>query len=208
MNAFAADLLVGFFSFIHSAWGLVSRPYATYRAIVKRSDSTEGIFIGLFLMMYFALASLVKTAAFRPFLLTKHFVVLTGATLGTYIFMVAILYSLSRLLRGEGRLKSIAIAWGYTLLPTLIWFLITSVMYLVLPPPRTLRLQGVLYSLLYLVFSCALFFWKVTLGYLTLRFSMRLDLWRIVVVAFVVIPLVGLYSVLMYKLGIFRIPFI
>jgi len=65
-----------------------------------------------------------------------------------------------------------------------------------------------LFSAIFLVFSTVLFFWKVMLTYLTLRFGMRLDLGRIIVVFGVVGGIMLFYSIGMYKLGIFKIPFI
>jgi hypothetical protein len=66
----------------------------------------------------------------------------------------------------------------------------------------------VLYSLVYLLFSAVLFFWKAELYYLTLRFGMRLALKQILYVTVVFVPILCIYSVGMYHFGIFRIPFI
>lgn len=201
-------LLVGFLNSVRSQVGIVNRPYETYRKIIARSDPWETVFIWFVLAGYFAVSSLVKTAAFRPFLLTRRFIILGGASLVTYILVVVILYLLALFFKGTGRLKSVAIGWAYTLIPTVIWFLATSILYIILPPPRTTSLAGTVYSVIYLIFSSVLFFWKAMLSYLTLRFSMRLDLTRAVGVFSIFIILTVIYSFFMYKIGIFRVPFI
>jgi hypothetical protein len=116
--------------------------------------------------------------------------------------------TVGRLLGGVGNLSTLAVLWGYTLLPTTFWFLATSLLYLILPPPRTDSAAGVAFSIVYLVFSSMLLAWKVTLGYLTLRFGLKLDLARICGVIVAAAVVWGLYSLFMYRLGIFRIPFL
>ncbi len=201
-------LLIAGVSFCRNIIGLVVRPYETYRRIVDRGSLWELVYIGAMLAAYFALASIVKTAAFRPFLLTKQFVLLSaGAALG-YLIAVAMLSLISRLFGGRGGATSLALTWAYTLVPTTAWFLATSLLYVVLPPPRTERALGVAFSTLYLVFSATLFYWKVILGYLTLRFGMKLDLPRIVAVWGLTAPVLAAYSWLMYRWGIFKVPFL
>jgi len=188
--------------------GLVWHPYATYRRILEKGRIAELVYIALLLAIYFAVASLVKTAAFRPFLLTKQFVLLTAAVGANYAVAVGLLWYTGLLVGGRGRLDRFALAWAYTLIPTLCWFLATSLLYVVIPPPRTTAPQGILFSVLYLVFSSTLLFWKVTLAYLTLRFGLKLDLKKISIVFAVVVPALVVYSAGMYKAGIFRIPFL
>ena len=201
-------LLVAFIAFGKNTIGIVTRPYETYRRIADRGSLWELLYVGILLGAYFALASLVKTAAFRPFLLTKQFVFLAGASTMTYLVVVLLLWFVGKLLGSSGRLRPILLGWGYTLIPTTLWFLVTSILYVVLPPPRTQSSAGILFSVLFLVFSTALFFWKFMLAYLTMRFGLRLDLLRIVAVTIICLPFLGLYSVLMYRWGIFRVPFL
>lgn len=202
------QLLVAVISFGRNAVGVVTRPYETYRTIVGSANVWELPSIAGLIAGYFALASLVKVASFRPFLLTREFMVLLGAAMVSYIFVVSLLWIVGRLVGGKGTLAGLACGWGYTLLPTVVWFFMTSALFLILPPPRTTSVAGVVFSGLFLVFSVMLLFWKLMLGYLTLRFGLKLDLARIFVVAGIVMPILGIYSVGMYRLGIFRVPFI
>ncbi len=188
--------------------GLLTRPYETSRRIVDHGKPGELIFVAIVLACYFALASLVRVASFRPFLLTREFIELVFATSTTYGLAVLLFWSAGQLVGAHGKQKGLAIMWGYTLIPTLVWFLATSLLYVILPPPRTTSTQGVVFSLLFLLFSGVLFFWKATLAYLTLRFGLRLSLTKILIVLAVSLPVLGAYSIGMYRIGIFRIPFL
>lgn len=204
----SCGLLSSFILFGRTFLGIITKPYETYRRIVDRGRLRELFWIGFLLALYFGIASIVKTAAFRPFLLTKQFIVLVAGASVSFILIVATLWQITRFLGGKGNFRSFTLAWGYTLVPTFFWFLSTSLLYVILPPPRTNRPEGVMFSILYLVLSVTLFFWKFMLGYLTLRFGAKLDLTKILLTLGIALPIIGIYSVVMYKLGIFRVPFL
>ncbi len=202
------QLLIAVISFGRNAVGVIIRPYETYRTVIAGAKVWETLCVAGLIAGYFALASLVKVAAFRPFLLTREVMVLLGTAVVSYAFVVALLWIVGRLVGGKGTLAGLVCGWGYTLLPTVVWCFMTSALFLILPPPRTTSVAGVVFSGLFLVFSVTLLFWKLMLGYLTLRFGLKLDLARILVVAAIVVPILGVYSVGMYRLGIFRVPFL
>ncbi|MEK7587509.1 MAG: YIP1 family protein [Patescibacteria group bacterium] len=204
----AGSLLTGGIAFVQNIVGIVFRPYETYRRLVARRSLWELVYLGAFLAGYFALASVVKTSAFRPFLLTRQFVVLAAGAGATYLGAVGMIWVIGKKLGGKGTLAGVMVGWGYTLVPTLVWFFATSLLYVVLPPPRTTSAAGIVFSIVYLIFSATLFWWKLILAYLTLRFGLRLDLQRIAIVALAAVPVVAVYSVGMYWLGIFRVPFL
>lgn len=202
------QLLVAGVSFGRNCIGIVTRPYETYRRIVERGSGWELIYIGTLLTLYFAIASIVKTNAFRPFLLTKQFFLLAGASAVTYLVTVVTLWGVSSFVRKNGKFLRFSVAWAYTLIPTILWFFTTSLLSIILPPPRTTSTAGVVFSLFFLVFSAALFFWKIMLAYLALRFSMKLDLIKVLMVVGLSLPIIGLYSFGMYRMGIFKVPFL
>jgi len=177
-------------AFGRNAIGLVIKPYETYRKIVDRGSAWELVYIAI--LAYFLLVSPVKV----------------GAAIATYALVVLAVWVVGRRIGGRGTLSGVARGWGYTLLPTVCWFFMTSLLYVLLPPPRTTSLAGITFSVLFLIVSGTLFFWKLTLGYLALRFGLKLDLVRILVVVAVVAPIVGVWSWGMYRLGIFKIPFL
>lgn len=201
-------LVGGFVGFVQNCIGITFRPYETYRRISKANNPWELPYIGLLLAAYFANASLVKTAAFRPFLLTRQFIVLGLAAGGTFVLTSYLFWYFARRLGGTGLYRNLAVGWAYTLIPTLIWFWATSILYILIPPPRTASGAGIMFSILYLVFSATLFFWKMVLCYLAVRFSMRLDLGRILATTGLAGIFLVPYGILMYKAGIFKIPFI
>ena len=202
------SLLIGSISFFRSCIGLATKPYETYRRIVHHGSLWELVPLGVLLSCYFAIASLVKTAAFIPFVLTKQFLLIALSVLVTYGVTTSLLFIVGKCFGGRGSIRIVALAWGYTLLPTLLWFLGTSVLYVLFPPPRTGSPLGIVFSVLFLLFSSVLFFWKTILTYLTLRFGMKLDLWRIIAVFGIVGGSMVFYSIGMYRLGIWKIPFI
>ena len=201
-------LIIAGATFSRNTIGLIARPYETYRRIIDRGSVWELVYIALLAMAYFTLASIVKVASFRPFLLTRQFVVLGAAALATYALVIAAMWLVGRRVGGRGKLTGIACGWGYTMLPTVCWFFMTSLLYVLLPPPRTTSIAGIAFSALFLIMSATLFFWKLTLGYLTLRFSLKLDLVRILAVVGIVGPIVGAWSYGLYRLGIFKVPFL
>ena len=201
-------IILGFYSFARSIIGIITRPYETYRRIISKSSLWELIPIGLLLSLYFGTNALVKTWAFRPFTLTRHFMKTSVAVVVTAIFVSFLLWSLGKLFGGKGEYKRFFLGWCYTLIPTLCWFLFTSLLYIVFPPPRTTNPSGILLSVVFLTVSAVLFFWKIILSYLSLRFGLRLDLAKILGILFFSLPIIGLYSIGMYRLGIFRAPFL
>lgn len=202
------ELIVAALSFGRNCIGIITRPYETYRRIVAKGSLWELPYIVLLLCFYFAIASIVKTAAFRPFLLTKHFVALALAVTSTTVLTTGLLWQIGRVVGGSGKASGFVLGWAYTLVPTVCWFLATSLLYVVLPPPRTSSIAGVAFSVLFLVFSITLLFWKITLSYLALRFGMRLGLFKIFLVTAITGPILGLYSIWMYRIGIFKVPFL
>lgn len=202
------NLLVSGVSFGRNAIGLVLRPYETYRRIVDRGSPWELVYVGVLAMLYFSLASVVKVAAFRPFLLTKQAVALVAAASLTYVLVVWLTWIVGQRFGSKAHIKSIAVGWGYTMIPTICWFFMTSFLYVLLPPPRTTSVAGIAFSVLFLVVSATLFFWKVTLGYLALRFGLKFDLGKILSVVGIVGPIVGIWSWGLYRLGIFKVPFL
>ncbi len=195
-------------SFGRNLVGIVTRPYETCRRIVEHGNIGEFAFVVALILCYLLTVSLVKQSLFEPFLLSRQFITLASATGLTLILAVSLFWGVGRLLRATTNLRGLIVGWGYSMIPTLLWFWITLLLYIILPPPRTTRFFGVAFSIVYLIVSAILLFWKVILSYLTLRFAFRMDLVKIVLLSAIVLPILGFYTVGMYRLGIFRIPFI
>jgi hypothetical protein len=168
----------------------------------------QTVFIFLFCLLYFLWATTIRIGLRNPFFLTIKFNLLVlGALLGFFLVIFLIML-LGKVFGGMGNTHRVFILWSYSLLPTLFWFFTTSILYILLPPPRTLSYLGKIYSLVFIAFSLSIFFWKMILYYLTLRFGLHFDLSKIGVATGIITPIILGYSLWMYRLGIFRVPFI
>ena len=195
--------------FGRTTFGCVNSPYITYRRLSsEKTDSRQTIFIFLLVASYFLFTSLIRSGLRSPFLLTIQFNLLAlGSSIG-FLGIILLLFLSGKLLGRQTRLQSLFTLWSYSLLPTLLWFFATSMLYVVLPPPRTTALLGKSYSVLFICFSITALVWKVILYYLTVRFGLRIDLFRILIVTLVIAPFIILYTFVMYQNGIFRVPFL
>ena len=169
---------------------------------------TQLIYIILLCLSYFAFASLLRGGIHHPLLLTLNFNKLAFFSLGNIFVVSLFIYVFGTLLGGKGSFQSVLLTWSYTLIPTLIWFFVTSLIYIILPPPRTLSLPGKLFSILYVAFSLSMLYWKIVLYYLSARFSLKLDLPKIAYMSTLFSLYIGFYGIFMYKIGVYRIPFI
>lgn len=194
--------------FVRNVYNCFNSPYVTYRKLSQGKAFGQTVFIILLTLLYFLFVSFIRNGLSNPFFLTVKFNTLFFFSAGGFAAIILILFFLGRLAGGKGEITKVYILWTFSLIPTLLWFFATSVLYLILPPPRTLSIAGKLYSLVFVAFSLAMLIWKSMLYYLTLRFALKLDLWRILVISAVFLPLFFVYTVGMYRMGIFRIPFI
>ncbi len=200
-------ILTELVQFAKNVWGSIQKPYSTYRELIQE-DPLQLLIIFTLIAIYFFFISPIKLHTLHPFLLTLNTTRLFTTTLTAFLGIVLFFVGVGKLLGHTPRISSVLLAWGYALIPTLVWFFTTSIFYLLLPPPRHETIPGRIFSILFFAFSLSLFFWKGLLYYLTLRFALKLDLVRIIGVSLVFFPLLTLYSWWMYSLGIFRVPFV
>ena len=195
------------FNFLRNIWGTIDQPYVSYRKIVK-GDPYELLIIFGIIAGYFFLISPLKLHTFHPLLITFNASRLFTTTLFSFMLICFVLYLLAHVMGSKETFKNVLMGWGYSLIPTLIWFWVTSLAYVVLPPPRHPTLLGNLFSIVFVAFSISLFWWKGILYYLTLRLGLRLNLQRIIIISVIFLPSLFLYSIWLYRLGIFKVPFI
>lgn len=198
-----------FIFFGRNLLGCINNPYITFRRLsVEKSDLEQTVFIPLLVILYFIFVSTLRFGIRNPFFLTVKFNTLLFSSLFGFAMMLGLFYAGGLGLNIKGKIKQIYLLWVYTLIPTLVWFFTTSILYLILPPPRTITFEGKLYSMVFIVFSMSILLWKIILYYLTLRFAFKISLFKIIQISLLVIPAVVIYSLFMYEWGIFRIPFI
>lgn len=196
-------------TFLSSLAGIMFKPYETMRALTISRRYAQIFFIWLLVFSYVSFTAVLrKGLSAGPLFLTLHTGKILWGILSSFVFAWGVLYYFGKLAGGKGRPQELFLPWSYSLIPTLIWFLLTSIFYFILPPPRTESIKGQLFSILFIAISVTLFYWKGVLYYLTLRFAHKMSLGKIILTTVLLIPIVGLYSFITYKLGIFKVPFL
>lgn len=188
----------GVILFIRTSFGLLITPYNTMRSVSIHSNPLSVSFIGFISTWYFILAKSTVHETLWGILISF---VLYFCTIQFFSF-----------LPGEGtrveRLKRYRDTWGLTYIPTLMWFYASFLLFLYLPPPRTQSLPGTALSVLFLAYSLSLLAWKLILVYLSIRFSSRIHLYRVLYYIFLYLAISIPIWILLYNLRIFRVPFV
>ena len=171
------------------------------RKISQENDYGQIFILFLTIFLYFKFAYFLRD---KPHPATLTFLVFTMH----FALTVAFFYVLSRLSDSKIKLSSFIFTLSYSLIPTLIWFASSSILYIIVPPPRSFSILGKGFSIFFIAYSISLLAWKMILMYLALRFSTRLGFYRIMYLMVLFLLWFIPYSILLYYLKIFRIPFI
>ena len=140
-----------------------------------------------------------------------------SATLIYFLFIINVLltiiffYLLSKLFsknKKEVTFSSFVFTFSYSLFPTIIWFLSTSILFIFLPPPRTFSILGKGFSIFFVAYSMSLLIWKLIIGYLAMRFSSKQNFFKIIYMIILYLIWFIPYSIFLYQFKLFRIPFI
>lgn len=202
-------LLVYVGGLIKTGWGCLNKPYETYRALSLYRYELNLLAIAAATFIYGVFAAVAKYGLlFGIIHFSKSFFYSVTLFMMTFWFAVTSIYVVGKLFKGEGSLSKIIVLWSFSLLPTLVWFFGSAFLYMLIPPPRTISWYGQIFSVIFIAFSIGCLMWKGILYYLTLRFGMRLDALRIAFISAIILPLWTIYSVALYKFGIFKVPFI
>lgn len=126
----------------------------------------------------------------------------------SFFLTMSFFYGCGRMCRYDVSLSSLVITWSYSLLPTLLWFSLTAILFALFPPPRTQSILGTVLSILFVGVSVSLLLWKITLIYLAIRFSLKTN--AIMTGFFMIIYGVWFlpYTYALYFFSISRVPFI
>lgn len=191
-----------FMVFYRVFWLIIS-PYKTMRSISEEEDYTQIFIIFILIGIYFFLANRFREYDYEPgilWILTFfHFFVTLF-----FFYTSAVFFQKKNAIT----FKSFIFTFAYALIPTLIWFSINSVLYAFLPPPRTLSLLGKGFSVFYICFSIAVLAWKVILEYLAIRFATKFSFYPILYAFILYLVIIIPYSLFLYSLRFFRIPFL
>lgn len=189
--------LVSFVITIRRFIGLLFTPYKTMRRITAEGTYKDLTWIYFFSFLYFLLSGNVRME------------------IGGIITMIVLVFfsvTFFSLLPSSETIsqkwKTVWVTWTYTLFPTIIWFYTTLLFYLVLPPPRTTSFMGMIFSIFYIGFSISLLAWKLILVYLSIRFSLKAHIYRVFYYFLLYITLSIPIWIILYRMGISRVPFV
>lgn len=188
---------ISFVIMIRRFVGLLLTPYKTMRKIAIEGEYSDLTWIYFFSSLYFFLSGNIRMELWG--IITM--IILTLFSVGFF----SLLPSRETI---PQKWKTVWLTWSHTLFPTIIWFYTTLVFYLILPPPRTISLLGKAFSIFYIGFSVSLLAWKLILVYLSIRFSLRVHIYRVLYYFILYLALSIPLWVLLYRLGISRIPFV
>jgi hypothetical protein len=181
------------------------------RKITQEKDWWQVIIICGLVYAYFIFANIVRKKTLQPLIISSSSFVSFVFFLLTFFLTVGFFCFMGKKICRDvinHVSTSLIFTFSYSLLPTLIWFFSTSFSYFVLPPPRTYSILGQSFSLVFISFSLVLLFWKIILFYLSLRFSLKFNFYQILYTTLLFLIWFWPYSVVLYKLKIFRVPFI
>lgn len=127
----------------------------------------------------------------------------------TYPAAVLAIFGVCRLLIRENRLRSIFTVWGYSYVPTALFFIVNIVAHAIIDNPRLSQMFTAPWLSLCLWFViCLMFLWKVLLLAITLRLGGNLDFGRIVMALILLALICGVYWAAVMSFGWVKIPFI
>lgn len=199
--------VVSGFVFVNRCFGLIRSPYRTMRNIAGTSSLWEAVWMFGLIGCYFIWSQTIRFGK-NFFLINVH----SAINLTVWVLVTALLSTIYvSFLSERTDWRSFGrrfVLWVYTLLPTLMWFSVASMLYLLIPPPRTGRFLGDAFGLLFLIFSVTMLLWRGMLFFLAIRFVTKSDFTYSIFVTVIYLAWIVPYSLFLYSLLVFRIPFV
>lgn len=195
---------------IRNTFRLLYDPYKTMRSIAKENDYFQ---VGIILVIccgYFAYAASIRSKTIDPFTITPSALVAASAFVINFLLSVCLLYVFGRIfeVKQTHLVRRLLHLSAYSLQPAFIWFMLTSTFFWLIPPPRHETPLGFLFSIFFIFYSLILLDLRIMMLYMTIRFALRTSFLNTVKIMATFLSLFLPYSLLLYKLGIFRVPFI
>lgn len=201
INKVILNIIVSALIVVRRFFLLTFYPYKTMRKISLESDYYQ---VGIILFLVFLYFKFVYFLRDKPYPATLIFLVF----LSHFFFTIFFFYLCFGLKSKKMKITNLLFTFSYSLLPSLIWFSSTSLLYILVPPPRTFSLMGRAFSIFFITFSLAIVAWKMILVYLALRFSAKQSFYKIIFALILYLAWFIPYSLFLYHLKLFRIPFI
>jgi len=195
---FLVNCLTAFVIVVKRFFLLIFYPYKTMRKISLEKDYYQLLIITGLIFLYFKFIYFLRDKTYPATLVFLFFIF-------NFLLTVSFFYLLNK---KKASFSSFIFTFSYSLFPTLIWFLSTSLLYILLPPPRTFSLLGKAFSIFFIAYSLSLLIWKLILEYLAVRFSTKQNFLRIFYMMVLYLTWFLPYSVFLYYFHFFRVPFI
>lgn len=202
------NILASIIIVLRNSFRLLIYPYETVRRISSENDTIQVAIIFTFVFLYFVEGNIVRKRTLHPFVISSSSLLTFAFFLITFFLTTVFFFFLAKAQKKHLHFKSLVITFSYGLLPTYIWFTATSLLYLLLPPPRTTSFLGLGFSFVFIAFSLTALLWKLILFYLSIRFSLKTDFYTTMFYILLYLLWFIPYSYGLYYLKIFRIPFI
>jgi len=205
-KTFLVDFFTAFIIVIKRFFLLIIYPYKTMRRISLEKDYYQLLIIAGLVFLYFKFIYFLRDKTYLATLVFLFFIFNFLLT-SSFFYFINNFFSSNRN-KKEITFSSYIFTFSYSLFPTLIWFLSTSLLFIFLPPPRTFSLLGNTFSIFFVAYSLSLLIWKLILEYLAVRFSSKQNFLRIFYMMILYLTWFLPYSVFLYYFHFFRIPFI
>ena len=211
LQSWLSDIIASCIYVVRTIVRLIIKPYATMRSLAQDFDIYQIFIIFLSVYGYFVYARIIRLQSFHVFLASSSAVISFVYFVLTFLLVMLFTYAVGCVLVAVKAarprpFRALVMLSAYSLLPTLIWFLMTSTLFVLVPPPRNPTFLGMGFSMVFIVLSTTLLLWRLVLWYLTLRFYYRAQFYTIVIVMLVFMGWFVPYSIVMYHNDIVRSP--
>lgn len=198
-----------FIEFLYLSWGVTNKPYQTYRRLSLYKYTNQTLIVSALVIFYLFLVSIIRVSGGLTILgLIFEFTKAMLAFVVTFSFCALTIYKVGQAFGSNSSIATIVKLWSFTLLPTLGWFVMSTLSFVLLPPPRTTSVLGQGFSAIFISLSIGFLIWKIILYYLTLRFGLKFSMSKIIYSSMIIWPLWTGYWLVLYLRGIFKVPFI
>jgi hypothetical protein len=189
-----------------NAWKLISRPYVFFEEAIDQNQLFPATMVFLVSLGLTFLGWLLAGAGKDP---VSQAVINWLVSLLTYPVSVLIIFLTCRLLVRENRLRAFFAVWGFSYLPTLLFFLVNISAHFLRKFPWFFKvLTHPLVVLGLWMFLCLMLLWKLLYLLITLRLAGNLNLRQICWALLFLAVVTAAYWWMTLSMGWLKVPFI